>query len=671
MEYGEGGFKSFENEDYGSKFEHDASFDGVDENRQCTDICMLIFFILFLCGMLAIFFVSLVKGNPSYLYIPTDHRGLLCGYDNTKIKVDNSSDLPNLKDKPYLFWVRAGKTGYARSFCVSQCPSEGLYTAAFMSNLEMEDNKYKGFLETDLSHCKLSNGTYFHPEIENYSAKAENISERFFCGYSSTAYFKRCLPNKHSFDDIINNTEEIKGFVSNISQSVDSISTVATSVQDLITSRWVIAACVAIALVLSICWLFLLRCCAAVFVWITVFLSAAGLALLTYLCYNQYKSQPDSSKVVEGITFGFYSQDLNSKVFKIFFYVLIGLDALFFVVLIFMIKRIIYSIKVIKCVSEMFYSVPSLFFFPILQYILLFIWWLYIIGVAIVIFGAGTPQRSIDLLDAKDEYSATDRITMHYDTVIQGFSIYHFIGFIWGSCFIMALGEMTVAGVVAQYYFASNEERDDMPKWICLRSLLRSLRFHTGSLAFGSLVITIFKIITIIIEYIDQKTRETQNTAIKCLIKCLKCCCICVQKFLKYINRNAYIMIAMHGFNFFRGCKEAFNLLLRNAARATALNWVGDFTLFLGRVFVAGVVSSISIFIFKANKDITFYIVPAVCVFVMSWLASGAFTGVFEMSIDATFLCLLEDEERNDGGPGQRRHTPPEMTEFMNNNGQN
>ncbi|KAH0791662.1 choline transporter-like protein 2 isoform X3 [Histomonas meleagridis] len=670
MEYGSSNQGSGE---YGEKFKHDPSFDGVDRERKCTDICMCIFFFLFICGMIAILVVSAVKGDPKYFFVPTDHRGLMCGYNNQLLNVENASDLPDLTDKPALFWVRPGVKGYARSFCVAECPNEGLYTYAFKANLQMQSKKYHGYNADDMGVCAKWNATTnsttpIAPAIENYST---TDPDRYFCGYATEEHFSRCLPVTAAFDDIRGDVTQTMNYLANVSQSIDSVSAVVRAIQDLYNTYWIIAVCVVIALVLSLVWLFLLRCCAAVFVWITVVLTAAALAFLTYMCYHQSKNNFDNAQLIAGITLGIYSEELNRKVFNVFFYILLVLDIIFVLVLLFMIKRIVYSINVIKTVSQMFYSVPSLFFFPIAQYIILFVWWIYVIAVAIVLFGAGTPTRGIVQLDSSDPISTADVISMQYDTVIQGFSIYHFIGFLWVSCFIMALGEMTVAGVVAEYYFASDDERNNMPKFICTRSLLRSLRYHTGTLAVGSLIITICKIIRAIIQFIEQKTRESQNTAVKCIVKCLKCCFCCLEKFLKYLNRNAYIMTAMHGFSFFKASKEAFFLLLRNAARATALNWVGDFTLFLGRILISALVSGISILIFKDQDDVTFYIVPAVIVLIMSYLASGAFTGVFEMSIDATFLCFLEDEERNDGGPGARRHTPDEMKQYLNDNNLN
>jgi solute carrier family 44 (choline transporter-like protein), member 2/4/5 len=50
--------------------------------------------------------------------------------------------------------------------------------------------------------------------------------------------------------------------------------------------------------------------------------------------------------------------------------------------------------------------------------------------------------------------------------------------------------------------------------------------------------------------------------------------------------RNAYIVIAMDGTPLIQSGKKAFNLLLKNLIEVVVLNRVGDFVLFLGRVFV-------------------------------------------------------------------------------------
>jgi choline transporter-like protein 2/4/5 len=42
-------------------------------------------------------------------------------------------------------------------------------------------------------------------------------------------------------------------------------------------------------------------------------------------------------------------------------------------------------------------------------------------------------------------------------------------------------------------------------------SLFRTLRFHSGSLAFGALVLTVVHTIRVIVEYINNKTKDIQE----------------------------------------------------------------------------------------------------------------------------------------------------------------
>lgn len=99
-------------------------------------------------------------------------------------------------------------------------------------------------------------------------------------------------------------------------------------------------------------------------------------------------------------------------------------------------------------------------------------------------------------------------------------------------------------------------------------------RYHLGTLAFGALILAICRMIRIMLEYIDQKLKKYDNPVTRAIMCCLKCCFYCLEKFIKFINRNAYIMCAVHGKNFCASAKDAFNLLMRNLLRTFILDKV-------------------------------------------------------------------------------------------------
>lgn len=101
-----------------------------------------------------------------------------------------------------------------------------------------------------------------------------------------------------------------------------------------------------------------------------------------------------------------------------------------------------------------------------------------------------------------------------------------------------------------------------------------SFRYHIGTLAFGSLIIAICRIIRLVLEYIDHKLKKYDNEITRAIMCCLKCFFWCLEKFLKFINKNAYIMCAIHGKNFCASAKDAFGLLMRNILRVFVLDKV-------------------------------------------------------------------------------------------------
>ncbi|TNN69234.1 Choline transporter-like protein 5-B [Liparis tanakae] len=159
--------------------------------------------------------------------------------------------------------------------------------------------------------------------------------------------------------------------------------------------------------------------------------------------------------------------------------------------------------------------------------------------------------------------------------------------FLWLVNFVIALGQCTLAGAFASYYWALRKPKD-IPAFPLYSSFSQAINYHTGSLAFGSLILSVVQIIRIVLEYLDHKLKGSQNRVARFVICCLKCCFWCLEHFLKFINRNAYIMIAIYGKSFCTSSKDAFSLLMRNVIRVAVLDKVTDFLLFLGRLLISG-----------------------------------------------------------------------------------
>ena len=148
---------------------------------------------------------------------------------------------------------------------------------------------------------------------------------------------------------------------------------------------------------------------------------------------------------------------------------------------------------------------------------------------------------------------------IHLIIFIQGeWSIFvvqtiHLFGFYWLVNLVVAIGQFTLAGTFSQWYFT---QRDNFKKLADnpLRLAFSFVWKNIGSLIFGSLIIAIIQTLRAILNYMDKKFKDSQNAVVKGVMKCLKCCLWCFEKCMKYINKNAYIVCGIYGWNF---CKSA------------------------------------------------------------------------------------------------------------------
>lgn len=77
-----------------------------------------------------------------------------------------------------------------------------------------------------------------------------------------------------------------------------------------------------------------------------------------------------------------------------------------------------------------------------------------------------------------------------------------------------------------------------------------------GSVALGSLLLTIVEILRLLLWKLKKDAQQTQNKALQYLFACFQCIMTCIEKIVKFINRNAYIFIAISGKAFCASVKK-------------------------------------------------------------------------------------------------------------------
>uniref|UniRef100_A0A671Y208 Choline transporter-like protein n=1 Tax=Sparus aurata TaxID=8175 RepID=A0A671Y208_SPAAU len=670
----------------GEPRKYDPTFKGPIQNRGCTDIVCCILFIIAILGYFAVGILAWSQGDPRKVIYPTDSRGQFCGQAGTP-----------LEKKPLLFYFNIMKCASPMVLLEFQCPTTQMCVEKcpekFMTLIKAYSNKndfdyYKKF-------CK-DGGV---PDILKYGLCPAMLTP-------SKPFTRRCFPalgqkggvitvgNNSHFDDGSGKMRDAKDLMDGVKNATVVIEARQVCLLSLESSF--------LAMKHDLLFIVLLRFLAGIMVWVMIVLVILVIGYGIFHCYMEYaalKGEPGSDVTLQDLGFqtDFTVYLQIRQTWLAFMIILAIVELIIILLLIFLRKRILIAVALIKEASRAIGHVMSSLFYPLFTFLLLAMVIAYWAVTAVFLSTSNEPIYKVFNETACDHSRQTCDPANYttssmkkecpdseclfafyggetvYHKYLIGLQFYNVFLFFWCANFVTALGQMTLAGAFASYYWAFVKP-DDMPAFPVFSALGRSLRYHTGTLAFGSLILSIIQIIRVLLEYLDHKLKGAQNKCTKFLLCCLKCCFWCLEKFVKFLNRNAYIMVAIYGKNFCTSARDAFFLLMRNMIRVAVLDKVTDFLLFLGKLLIVGLVGIFAFFFFSGRvkafentaPHLHYYWVPILTVVIGSYLIAHGFFSVYAMCVDTLFLCFLEDLERNDGSAERPYLMPESLRKVLN-----
>jgi solute carrier family 44 protein 1 (choline transporter-like protein) len=294
------------------------------------------------------------------------------------------------------------------------------------------------------------------------------------------------------------------------------------------------------------------------------------------------------------------------------------------IMLICMFKRIKLVIRLFKESIKIIFGIPLILFEPLLTFLATLILLLIFGFFFITLSTSGVLQQVTgDLYDYFPNHAMLFTI------------FFHCVICIWVFQLIIGCQQMVIAGAVSAYYFARDKSAVAAPIY---NSFYNLIRYHLGTVVFGSLIITIICLIKALIRGL------VNNRQAKLLIDC---CLGAIEDFLKYLSKNAYIQTAMHGQPFYKSGKRAVRLLAANALSAIAINSVGDFVLAMAKILV--IAATLLVGVLMNDSTITHFWAAILISVIFTAVIADCFFTVFETTIDTLFLCFCEDSCINDG----------------------
>ncbi|KAK9892591.1 hypothetical protein WA026_020973 [Henosepilachna vigintioctopunctata] len=430
------------------------------------------------------------------------------------------------------------------------------------------------------------------------------------CPYGTVPTFNTCLPK-----DTNNNTP------GNPNMSLEAfVALVGEIGRDIGRGWWAILLSAVVSCLLCFGTMSLFRWAVDFVVWFILIGSIGILAILGGLCWYAYFHFKDDHHYKVGNTKD--QGAVGFLVLAIFFSIIV---AVLIIVITCMVKRVKLIIALFREASKAIFDVPSMILIPVYTSILVTL--SFLIFVVLTFFMA---------LAGKLSEVAPNYLEYRLDGVMITALAYNIFGYIWVTEFIIGAQYIIIAGGVSAWFFTRNKHYLDSPLWT---SFTNFTHFHLGTVAIGSLVITLMSIVRALLKSLAE------NAKTKWIIDC---CLSNIEEFIRFLSKNAYIQTAMHGQPFFKSGKRAAKLLVSNAANVIAVNSIGDFVLVIAQLLLMVVSTTVAVFIAKATGLTHYWAIAIICAFVAVCMAA-TFFAIFEATIDCIFICFCEDTTLNDG----------------------
>ena len=244
---------------------------------------------------------------------------------------------------------------------------------------------------------------------------------------------------------------------------------------------------------------------------------------------------------------------------------------------------------------------------------------------------------------------------------------FHIVMLFYITAIISAYSQFVYASSACIWYFNFEKGTENHP---IAKSFYRGFRYHFGSLVFGATIIAIIRFIMFFIEIIKKKLEKSvgknQSKCFKCVFCCIQCCLGCCNKIMEFINKHAYIQIALKGDSFCTAAFEGFGLIIRNLGRFSMLALIGGIFSLIGTLFITVGSCIIGYFLITRvhyfSDELNSCVLPVVAFGIVGFVMGRVTMSIFSVSGDALIHSFLLDEELNKGQP----KAFPELQKFMN-----
>jgi len=239
---------------------------------------------------------------------------------------------------------------------------------------------------------------------------------------------------------------------------------------------------------------------------------------------------------------------------------------------------------------------------------------------------------------------------------------------------MVSVNVFVIAAAAVIWYFQQGDDQEGGPKSKsnpCCKGYCWAFFTHCGSVAFGSFILAVIWAIQIMMHYLEQKMKETgaaKNKFMECLFKYIHCCLACFERFIQFLNKQAYIQIALTGKSFCPAAWKAFTIILHHMVDFTMLATIGNGFMYIAILLICLGSGALAWLVMNQTdyfEQVSSIWFPIILVCLLGWMVGKVFASIYMVACYAILQSFYVDCELNKGSGKPPRNTPHELKEFV------
>ncbi|KAE8257926.1 hypothetical protein A4X13_0g2034 [Tilletia indica] len=241
-----------------------------------------------------------------------------------------------------------------------------------------------------------------------------------------------------------------------------------------------------------------------------------------------------------------------------------------------------------------------------------------------------------------DPNGSTQNNSSRSNGAVTGLVVFLFFTFYYVTEVLKNITLVVTAGIFGVWYYGAPT------KHVALSSFKRATTYSLGSICFGSLIVSLLELLRAFFRTLSA-TQASEGDMLSSILACVASCCIgCIEGMVRWLNKYAFINIALYGSSYIEAAKATFTLLQQKGVDVIVNDSLVN-TVWLMGSFAIGILTALFSYIYLKESDSnpgesSSIIILASFVFGLQIsLSLGA--GTIGSGVSTLFVALAEDPE--------------------------